>query len=56
LCGVDRSIIEHALHVYPNSRPRKKKLREMYNDKAKGAKDEVKRLFGAGVIREVTYP
>jgi hypothetical protein len=28
----------------------------MSNDKAKGARNEVKRLLSAGVIREVTYP
>ena len=28
----------------------------MSNDKAEGARNEVKRLLSAGVIREVTYP
>jgi hypothetical protein len=28
----------------------------MSDDKAKGARNEVKRLLSAGVIREVTYP
>jgi hypothetical protein len=51
LCGVDRSIIEHALNVDPSSRPRKQKLRKMSEEKA-----GVKRLFSAGVIREVAYP
>jgi hypothetical protein len=28
----------------------------MFDDKAKGAKAKIKRLFSAGVIREVAYP
>jgi hypothetical protein len=28
----------------------------MSDDKAEGARNEVKRLLSAGVIREVTYP
>jgi hypothetical protein len=49
-CGVDRSIIEHALNVDPSSRPRKQKLHKMSEDKA-----QVKILLRAGVIREVAY-
>jgi hypothetical protein len=56
LCGVDRSIIEHALNVDPSVRPHKQKLWKMSEDKAEGAKAEVKRLLSAGVIREVVYP
>jgi hypothetical protein len=56
LCGVNRDIIEHSLNVDPSFRPRKQKLRKMSDDKAEGARNEVKRLLSAGVIREVTYP
>jgi hypothetical protein len=56
LCGVDRSIIEHALNVDPSVRPRKQKLRRMSEDKAEGAKAKVKRLLTTKVIREVAYP
>jgi ribonuclease HI len=55
LCGVNRDVIEHSLNVDPVIRPRKQKLRKMSDDKAKGARNEVKRLLSAGVIREVTY-
>ena len=55
LCGVDRSIIEHALNVNPSVKPRKQKLRKMSEDKADGAKATVKRLLTAKVIREVAY-
>jgi hypothetical protein len=55
LCGVDRTIIEHALNVDPSIRPRKQKLRKMSEDKVKGVKVEVKGLLSTGVIREVAY-
>jgi hypothetical protein len=56
LCGVNREVIEHSLNVDPSFRPRKQRLRKMSDDKAEGARNEVKRLISAGVIREVTYP
>jgi hypothetical protein len=55
LCGVDRSIIDHALNVDPSVRPRKQKLRKMSEDKAEGEKAKVKRFLSVGVIREVAY-
>jgi hypothetical protein len=55
LCGVNRDVIEHSLNVDPTVSPRKQKLRKMSDGKAKGARNEVKRLLSAGVIREVTY-
>jgi hypothetical protein len=56
LCGVNRVVIEHSLNVDPSFRPRKQRLRKMSKDKAEGARNEVKRLLSAGVIREVKYP
>jgi hypothetical protein len=50
LCGVNRDVIEHSLNVDPAIRPSKQKLRKMYDDKAEGAQNEVKRLLSAGVI------
>jgi hypothetical protein len=55
LCGVNRDVIEHSLNVDSAMRPRKQKLRKMSEDKAKGARNEVKRLMSASVIIEVTY-
>jgi hypothetical protein len=55
LYGVNRDVIEHSLNVDPSFRPRKQRLRKMSDDKAEGARNEVKRLLSAGVIREVTY-
>jgi hypothetical protein len=56
LYGVNRDVIEHSLNVDPTIRPRKQKLRKISDDKAEGARNEVKRLLSAEVIREVTYP
>jgi hypothetical protein len=56
LCGFNRDVIEHSLNVDPSFRPRKQRLWKMSKDKAEGARNEVKRLLSAGVIREVTYP
>jgi hypothetical protein len=56
LCGVNRDIIEHSLNVDPSFRPRKQRLQKMSDDKAEGARNEVKRLLSADVIEEVTYP
>jgi hypothetical protein len=56
LCGVNRDVIEHSLNMDPPFRPRKQRLRKMSEDKVEGARNEVKRLLSAGVIREVKYP
>jgi hypothetical protein len=56
LCGVNRDIIEHSLNVDPSFGPRKQRLQKMFDDKAEGARNEVKRLLSAGVTTEVTYP
>jgi hypothetical protein len=55
LCGVNIDVIEHSLNVDPSFRPRKQRLRKMSDDKAESARNEVKRLLSAGVIKEVTY-
>jgi hypothetical protein len=41
--------------VDPSFRPRKQRLWKMSDDKAEGARNEVKRLLSTGVIREVKY-
>jgi hypothetical protein len=43
LCGVNRDVIEHSLNVDPSFRPRKQRLRKMSDDKAEGARNEVKK-------------
>jgi hypothetical protein len=47
---------KHLINVDPSFRPRKQRLQKMSDDKAEGARNEVKRLLSAGVIGEVTYP
>jgi hypothetical protein len=56
LCGVNRDVIEHSLNVDSAFRLRKQRLQKMSDDKAEGARNKVKRLLSASVIREVTYP
>jgi hypothetical protein len=56
LCSVNRDVIEYSLNVDPTIRLRKQKLWKMSDDKSEGARNDVKRLLSAGVIREVTYP
>jgi hypothetical protein len=51
LCGVNRDVIEHSLNVDPSFRLRKQRLRKMSEDEAEGARNDVKRLLSAGVIR-----
>jgi hypothetical protein len=55
-CGVNRDVIEHSLNVDPSFGPRKQRLWKMSDDKAEGARNEVKRLLSAGVIKGVKYP
>jgi hypothetical protein len=55
VCGVNRDVIEHSLNLDPSFRPRKQRLRKISDDKADGARNEVKRLLSVGVIKEVTY-
>jgi hypothetical protein len=55
LFGVNRDVIEHSLNVDPTIRPKRQKLQKMSEDKAEGARNKVKRLLSARVIREVTY-
>jgi hypothetical protein len=55
LQGVSRDIIEHALDINPNIRPKKQQQRKMLEDRILIAKVEVQRLLDANVIKEVKY-
>jgi hypothetical protein len=55
LCGVNRDVIEHSLNVDLTVTPRKQKLWKMLDNNLEGARNQVKRLLSAGVIRELTY-
>jgi hypothetical protein len=56
LTGVSKSIIEHKLDVNPSTKPKKKKLHKMSEEKNAAAKVEVQRLLDASFTREVEYP
>jgi hypothetical protein len=53
---VDRNFIEHKLNIDATVKPRRQKLRKMFDDKVVAVKSEVQRLLDASVIREVMYP
>jgi hypothetical protein len=56
LVGVSRTIIEHSLGIDPSVRPKKQRLRKMFDEKTEAAKAEVHRLLEANFIEPVTYP
>jgi hypothetical protein len=56
LVGVSRSIIEHSLGIDPSVRPKKQRLRKMFDEKTEATKAEVHRLLEAKFIKPVTYP
>jgi hypothetical protein len=56
LTGMDRNFIEHKLNIDVAVKPRRQKLRKMFDDKVVVIKSEVQRLLDASVIREVMYP
>jgi hypothetical protein len=56
LVEVSRTIIEHSLGIDPSVRPKKQRLRKMYDEKTEAAKAEVHRLLEANFIELVAYP
>jgi hypothetical protein len=52
LVGVSRSVIEHKLHVDPNAKPRKQRLRATSEERAEAAKVAVHKLLDADVIEK----
>jgi hypothetical protein len=55
LVGVCRSIIEHSLGIDPSVRPKKQRLRKMFDEKTEAAKAEVHRLLEARFIEPITF-
>jgi hypothetical protein len=43
LCGINRDVIKHSLNVDLDIIPKKQKLQKMSDDKAEGARNEVKK-------------
>jgi hypothetical protein len=56
LVRVSRSIIEHSLGIDPSVRPKKQRLRKMFDKKTEAAKVEVHRLLEARFIEPISYP
>jgi hypothetical protein len=56
LVGVSRTVIEHGLGIDPSVRPRKQRLRKMFDEKTEAAKAEVHCLLEANFIEPIAYP
>jgi hypothetical protein len=56
LIKVSREVIEHKLHVNPNAKSKKQKLRKMLEEEIEATKAELQWLLDAWFIREVRYP
>ncbi|PKA65635.1 RNA-directed DNA polymerase like [Apostasia shenzhenica] len=54
--GMDRSVCEHHLNVSQTTSPIVQKKRVMAGERQDAIKEEIKKLLGAGYIREVQYP
>jgi hypothetical protein len=54
--GVPRELIEHKLHLNPNAKPIKQRLRHFAQDKKDVIKKEIARLLDTGFIKEVYHP
>src|SRR3954464_6162881 len=50
--GIPREFVEHALQIYPNTKPVKQALRRFSEPKHKAIREEVNRLLEAKFIRE----
>lgn len=54
--GIPRSIVEHRLHIKPNSKPIRQKKRNMGPERRLTIKKEVEKLLNAGFIKNVDCP
>ena len=55
LPGLDRSLVEHRLHMKPNFKPYKQKPRRMSPEVIQKVNEEILRLLKAGFIRTIRY-
>ena len=56
LVGISCTIIQHSLGIDPSMRPKKQKLRKMYDEKTEATKVEVNHLLEAKFIELIDYP
>ena len=50
--GIPREVAEHALDIWPGSRPAKQRLRRFDEEKRRAIGEEVQKLVAAGFIKE----
>jgi hypothetical protein len=55
MAGVPRELIEHELHLDPQAKPVKERLRHFTQDKKDVIKKEIARLLDASFIKEVYH-
>jgi hypothetical protein len=55
MVGVPRELIEHELHLDPQAKPVKERLRHFTQDKKDVIKKEIARLLDASFIKEVYH-
>jgi hypothetical protein len=56
MLGIPRELIEHELHLDPQAKPIKQRLRHFAQDKKNVIKKEIARLLDDGFIKEVYHP
>ena len=56
MTGISMDVITHKLNIDPSFKPVHQKRRKFHPDRNQIIKDEVERLLGAKMIREVNYP
>jgi hypothetical protein len=56
MAGIPRELIEHELHLDPQAKPVKHRLRRFAQDKKDVIKKEIVRLLDVGFINEVYHP
>jgi hypothetical protein len=54
--GVSRELIKHELHLDPNAKPVKQRIRRFAQDKKDVIKKQIARLLDADFIKEVYHP
>jgi hypothetical protein len=56
MSGIPREVIEHHLKIYPDARPVQQRSRKQSIEQQNFIREEIKKLFDAGFIREVHHP
>jgi hypothetical protein len=54
--GIPREVAEHSLRIQSHSKPMMQRLRRFDEEKRRVIGEEVRKLLGAGFIKEVFHP